>query len=347
MRVNQQSFGKIEDKEIILYELISDNVRVKIMNYGATITSLLLKNHKNEWQEIACGFDTLDEYLSDQYLSRYPYFGVTIGRYASRIKRSEFAVDNTKYNISKNEGDNHLHGGTKGFDKKIWSPSITIHKNSISLCMQITSPHLDEGYPGKVDIKVNFELNTKNEFSINYYASTDRATPISLTNHTYFNLSGFSESIHNHKTTILSDYLLEMDEEGIAGDEKISLNNSIKDFRTKKPLQEVLTSTSQGLDDYYVFDTSFKLVKVASFSHIPSKIAMDIYTTEPGMLFYTGYHISDKLKRDENTKYGSYCGFCCETHRYPNGPNLQKSPKSITYPNDPYLSQTKLKFKLR
>ncbi|MGY3791221.1 aldose epimerase family protein [uncultured Aquimarina sp.] len=345
MRIEKNIIGFREGREIYLFEMSNDNnVSIKITNYGATITSIITPDHKGNLEEITCGFDSVKNYFSEEYLINNPYFGATIGRCASRIEKSSFKLEGNIYNLPENDRGNHLHGGTNGFDKKIWQASYEANKNSSCVTMKLKSYHLEQGYPGNLNIEVRFELNNINELSISYYAETDKTTPISLTNHTYFNLSGFKEDIANHKVQINSDHILELDTFGIANGNKILLNQEPGDFREEKLLGDAMKFLEKGYDHYYLFDNNFLLHKVATFFHPSNKRALDISTTEPGMQFYTGYYISDKLKRENGDQYGKFTGFCCETHRYPNAPNLDNAPKSITYPEDPYRSQTVFKF---
>ncbi len=346
MKTNKTNFGTIENDVVSLYELSNENgVVVKIADYGATITSILTPDARGNSREITCGFENIDGYFSKAYKENAPYFGGTVGRCASRIHDGKFTLEGQEYTLVGNDRGNHLHGGTQGFDRRIWKAEEFIKKDTeVSLTMTLHSPDMEEGYPGNVNVKTTFTLNNENELIISYDAETDKATPISLTNHSYFNLSGFEETVHNHKVTIHSDAFLEGDDKGVPQGGKVSVAGRPEDFRQGKLFSEALDQMETGFDNYFLFDKNFQMKKVASFEHADSGRAMDVLTTEPGMLFYSGYFTSDLLKRENGDQYGRYKAFCCETHRYPNSPNLKDAPKGITHPGEPYTSKTIFKF---
>ncbi len=346
MKTEKTNFGTIGNDSVSLYHLSNNNgVVVKVTDYGATITSILTPDNKGNSREITCGFENVAGYFSEEYISNAPYFGGTLGRCASRIHQGKFTLEGKEYTLVANDRGNHLHGGTKGFDKKMWQlDEFKDGENEASLVLSLHSPHMEEGYPGNVNVKTRFTLNNDNELIISYEADTDKATPISLTNHSYFNLSGFKETVHNHKVRIHSDAFLEGDEKGVPQGEVIQVKGRPEDFTNGKLFREALDLMETGFDNYFLFEKDFKLKKVASFEHSDSGRAMEVSTTEPGMLFYSAYFTSDLLKRENGDQYGRYKAFCCETHRYPNGPNLNDTPKSITYPGEPYVSKTIFKF---
>ena len=212
MLLEKKPFGKIGNQDIDQYILSNDlGLSVKIITYGATITSISVPGTDGKRDDLVCGFDSIDGYQSAEYLANAPYFGCTVGRYASRIKDGRFTIDGQNYQLAVNDGSNHLHGGLKGFDKQIWSASPLEGEDTCGVIMNLTSEHLQEGYPGHLNIMVSFTVNNDNQLQINYQANTDQATPISLTNHTYFNLSGFADGILNHRASIASDAFLEPD----------------------------------------------------------------------------------------------------------------------------------------
>ncbi len=345
MNVKQTIFGRYKDQDIEQFLLANDNgMQVKIMTFGATVTSISVPGQGNTRHELACGFDSMEGYLSREYKKNAPYFGCTVGRYASRIKDGKFKIDGKEYILAINNGPNHLHGGLTGFDKKIWSAQPIDTSDTLGVIMSLKSPHMEEGYPGNVEISVTFVLNNNNELAISYEATTDQTTPISLTNHTYFNLSGFEQTIENHQATILADNYLEPDETNVPVGAIGDVNNTAADLRAGKLLKEAFEGLTTGFEHYYLFDQSIgPLRKVAEFSDRESGRKLEVSTTEPGMLFYSGYFTSDKLRRENGDQYGRYRGFCCETHRYPNGPNIENSPASVTKPADTYNSQTVFK----
>ncbi len=346
MKIEKTNFGNIGNEVVSLYSLSNDNgMVVKITDYGATITAILTPDSQGNSREITCGFDSIDGYFSEDYKNNAPYFGGTVGRFASRIHDGKFELEGTQHALVGNDRGNHLHGGSQGFDKRMWKVSgFNGDDDTTYLELTLFSADGEESYPGNVNVTTRFTLNNDNELIIEYTADTDKATPISLTNHSYFNLSGFKETIHNHKATVHADAFLEADDKGVPQGGRLEVSGDPSDLRTGKRFQEALDQMETGFEHYYVFDNNFELKKVASFEHAESGRAMDILTTEPGMLFYSGYFTSDALKRENGDQYGRYKGFCCETHRYPNGPNLKDAPKAITHPGDPYSSKTIYKF---
>ena len=341
MKINTKPFGEYQGEPINQYMLTNDqNMVVKIINYGATITSISVPDSSGKSVELACGFDTLESYFSEAYRQNAPYFGCTVGRYASRIKDGQFKIDGKKYSLAINDNSNHLHGGIVGLDKQVWSAETVEQEDAVGVKMSLTSPDGDEGYPGQVDVTVTFLLNNKNQLSIRYFAETNQTTPLSLTNHTYFNLSGFQDTIENHRATIYSEAYLAPDETNVPVGEVAAVERTPADLRSGKILKEAFQELETGFEHYYQFENTGALQKVAEFAEPASGSTLEVATNEPGMLFYTGYFTSDHLQRENGNQYGRYLGFCCETSRYPNGPNLEDSPGSLTSPGKPYRSET-------
>ncbi len=342
MKTKKTVFGSFQDKDISLFELHNDKgMLVKIMNYGATITSISIPGKEGNRVELACGFDSFESYFSEEYISNAPYFGCTVGRYSSQIKNSSFKLDGIEYMLDKNCGENNLHGGKVGFDKKIWEAEEYINDNSVGLHMTLLSKDMEEGFPGNVEVKVRFSLNNNNEICIDYKAITDKATPLSLTNHTYFNLSGFKTDITEHQARIHTNKRLGLDETGAATGVIVLTQDTADDMRAGKSISDAHRAIGAGFEHFYVFDNpGFNVQKVAEVEDPKSNRKLEVSSSEPCMLFYTGKYTSDLLIRENGDKFGKYRGFCCETHRYPNGPNIPNSPKSITYPGLDYTSKT-------
>jgi aldose 1-epimerase len=342
MATSKSAFGKYQNQDIQLYTLSNSNgMEVKITNYGATITSLIVPNKNGALQNIACGFDTIEGYFSEAYKGNSPYFGCTVGRYCSQIKDSKFTLNGKTYQLADNCGDNNLHGGVVGFDKKVWKAEIL---DNSSIKMTLKSKDLEEGFPGNVDVSVIFSLNDNNELSIDYSAIPDADTPLSLTNHTYFNLSGFSETVENHIAKVNTDKRLEMDDTGASTGNIVNLEGKADDLRTGKRIGDVHKAMGDGFEHFYVFDNPNEDLKhVASITSEKGGLTLDVSTTEPCMLLYTGKYTSDELARENGEQYGKYRGFCCETHRYQNGPNIPDSPKSITKAGETFKSKTVFK----
>ena len=339
MEVKVEFFGK---EDVSLYTLKNDNgVEVSITNFGATITKILVPNKNGEIQNIACGFDTLNGYFDEKYLGNSPYFGGTIGRYCSQIKDSKFTLNGKEYQLAKNCGENNLHGGNVGFDKKVWHGEA--EENSV--IMSLYSRDLEEGFPGNVEVSVIFSLNNNNELKIEYSAIPDQDTPLSLTNHTYFNLNAFSSTVESFTAKVNTTKRQVMDDSGAATGEIATISGEADDLSEGKIIGDVHKELGDGFEHFYVFDNpNFDLQEVAQITSADSGRTLTVSSTEPCMLLYTGKYTSDEIKRENGEQYGKYRGFCCETHRYQNGPNIKNSPKSITKSGDEFKSTTIFKF---
>jgi len=345
MKVEKKTFGQLEGQSIDQFTLSNNNgLELSIINYGATISSIIAPSTKQGSAEVVCGFNQIEGYLSEAYRKNAPYFGSTVGRYAGRIKDAQFKLDEELYQLEANDGNNHLHGGRNGFDKRIWKAEILEEYNTVGVQMSLISQHMEEGYPGEVEVNVYFRINNNNEISIRYQASTDRVTPISLTNHTYFNLSGFKDNIMNHLACIVSDSYLLPDASNVPDGSISKVEKTPADLRKPKLLGACIDKMEMGFEHYFLFEKDSRLREVASFTEEKSGRRLKVYTTEPGMLFYTGYYTSDELQRDNGNQYGQYRAFCCETSRYINGPNIKGSPGTLTTPDQPYESETVFAF---
>lgn len=339
--IQHSVFGICSNQEVHLYNLKNTNgMEVKISNYGATITSITVPTNGSR-DELVAGFDSLDGYFGEAYRDNAPYFGCTVGRVASIIKDSSFSLNGKEYKLTSNAGFDQLHGGPNAFDKKVWKANILADK----LEMSIFSPDGENGFPGNLNVKVTFTLSDDNALSIKYEGLSDKDTPISLTNHSYFNLNGFRETIHKHKAQINASKALETDADFAPIGPVFNVSNTPSDFKSLTPLSEAFEKVETGILQYYIFDESGdKLKSVALFEDELSGRKLEVLSTEPGMLLYTGFFTSNELKRENGLQYGSLRAFCCETSRCPNGVNDDKLPGTITMAGEKYLSETVYKF---
>lgn len=337
MAVTVSPFGTHQDKEVLLFKLKNNNgMEVLLTNYGATVTSIKTPNRDGIIENIACGFDTLDGYFSSEYTKNAPYFGGTIGRYCSQIKGASFTLDGQVYSLAKNCGENNLHGGNIGFDKRLWEATPTTN----GVLMTLTSHDLEEGFPGNVAVSVLFTLTDDNELCIDYTATPDQDTPLSMTNHTYFNLDAFANTVENHQVTVHTTKRQVMDDTGAGTGEVLDIQGAVDDLSLGKQIGDVHKAMNDGFEHFYVFDNpDFTLQEVAHIS-ADSGRSLRVFTTEPCMLLYTGKYTSDNITRENGEQYGKYRGLCCETHRYQNGPNITASPKSITKAGEQFQSKT-------
>jgi aldose 1-epimerase len=345
MNISSIPFGSVDGQVVDLFTLSNDHgMVVKITNYGGIVTSMLVPDKNGRAEDIVCGFDTLDGYFSETYTGNSPYFGCLVGRYAARIKDGKFKVNGIDYTVDTNDGPNHLHGGIKAFDKRVWTAEVFEDNGIAGVKLYLMSPEGDGGYPGNLEVIVNYSLNKNNEFSIEYSAVTDKATPLSLTNHTYFNLNAFDGKILDHKASIASDKFLVPDHSNVPVGEERMVANTVWDYNQAKPIGDVFAESEMGFETYYVFSKPLNsFAKVAEFSDPQSGRNLEVSTSEPGMLFYTGFYTSDELQRESCTKFGQFKAFCCETSRYPNGPNITGAPDTILLPEAEYKSRTVFK----
>lgn len=346
MSIAISDFGVLAGEPIKAYTLKNAHgIEITITNYGATVTKILVPDSKGNIENIACGFDTLDGYFGKDYVENAPYFGGTVGRYCSQIKDAKFTLNGTEYQLADNCGPNNLHGGKEGFDKKIWTADVFENKSGSGVKMTLKSQHLEEGFPGNVYVVLTFTLTDNNEFNIDYLAIPDADTPLSLTNHTYFNLNAFKSNVECHLAQVNANERLACDDTGAATGEIVNVEGAADDMRQPKKIGDAHKEMGDGFENFYILNNEAgNFMEAAKITCPDSGRTLIVSTTEPCMLLYTGKYTSDAIKRENGEQYGKYRGFCCETHRYPNGPNIENSPKSITKAGDSFKSSTQFKF---
>ncbi len=317
----------------------SAGMEVHVMDYGATITSILLANADGTKDNIVCGFNSVEGYFSQEYLANAPFFGSTVGRYCSTIKDAKYQ----DIKLTANCAEHNLHGGTIGFDKRMWSV-VEASKSSITFTM--TSEDGDQGYPGEVNAQVTISLNEESELRFNYRATTTKRTPFSMTNHTYYNLSGFREGIEGHTIQIDSSTKIPLNAEGSFAQVQEELAGKVDDLTTTKIIGEVHSAMGDGFEHYLLYPDGLqdKPRKVGRFSYPKLGRSVEFSTTEQGGLFYTGKFTSDKLSRESGEQFGKYRGLCIETHRIPNGPNIEGAPGVMLSVGEIFESETCFKF---
>jgi aldose 1-epimerase len=337
-------FGKVNNKDVQLFELTNDhNIQINITNYGGIITSIQTPDRHHKSKNIVLGFDNLKDYLSKQYLDAYPYFGALIGRVGNRINKGQFIVDGKTYSVAINNGPNHLHGGLIGFDKVVWEAEPFQTKESVGVELSYLSADGEEGYPGNLMVKVLYLLNNNNELSIEYYAVTDKATPINLTQHTYFNL-GAEATIENHFLQMDSGELTEKDAQDIPTGKLMSVQDTPFDFRNKKKIGQDFGQIEMGYDHNYSLNNDIgNLIKAGELTENISGRKLEVFTTEVGMQLYTGEH-NPTLEINGKKKFGPYSGIALETQHYPNSVNQENFPNTVLRPNEEYSQKTIYKF---
>ncbi|MFG0254423.1 MAG: aldose epimerase family protein, partial [Rhodopirellula sp. JB053] len=301
MKIQSSPFGEFEGQPVELYTLENDNgVIVKITTYGGTVTSIVTPDKNGDSSDIVCGFDSLDGYFADEYKANSPYFGCLVGRYAARIKDGKFTVDGQQHQVATNDGPNHLHGGIRGFDKRVWTVEGTSQDdNSVTLTLSLDSTDGEESFPGNLNVVVHYRLTNDNEVRIEYEAETDKTTPLSLTNHNYFNLNGFQDNDLDHVLQLNSDRYLVPDDTNVPVGEEAPVAGTAADFNSPKRIGDAFNELPLGFEHYYAFNKPVgSLEKVAEVHEPKTGRKLEVLSTEPGTLFYTGRYTSDALKRE-------------------------------------------------
>lgn len=345
MKITETLFGKTnEGTEVDLYTLTNDHqVTVKITNYGAIVTSVITPDSNGNLDNIVCGFDKLEDYLSPQYLGSYPYFGCVCGRVCNRIEKGKFSLEGVDYTLAVNNGPNHLHGGILGFDRRVWDAEVFKNDEFVGVRLSLLSPHMEEGYPGNLKVSCLYTLNNNNELSMEYTAHTDQTTIVNLTNHSYFNLTGGRENILNHELQLTAkSYTKSID--SIPTGEIAAVEGTPFNFLKKKKLGQDIASLPDGYDLNFVLDfDEDDFIHAGTLSEATSGRTVDVFTTQPGIQLYTGYWIPE-LTIDGVKKFGKYSGVALETQHYPDSINKPQFPSVILKPGKHFYEKTTYSF---
>lgn len=320
MYIDKQHFGVTSDGENVnLFTLKNDRgLEVSITNYGATVTSILTADRRGKREDIVLGYSSLEEYIKNPR-----YLGGLIGRHANRIGLGRFSLNGDEYQLTQNNGVNHLHGGAKGFDKRVWKAFDQDDTGAASLRLQYLSVDGEEGYPGNVTANVTYTLFPENELEIDYSATTDRDTIVNLTNHAYFNLAG-SGDILGHELTLHADAFTPVSKELIPTGEIESVANTVMDFRRSRPI------ATGGYDHNFVLkDYDGSLRNAARLYEPNSGRVLEILTTQPGIQFYSGNFLDGSLKGKRGVAYEQYAGLCLEPQHFPDAPNHANFPSTV------------------
>ena len=327
-------FKHSSGEDICLYTLKNrSGTTVTITNYGATITSFVVKQKNGAMNDIVLGFDDIRQYMSSPYTDQYPYFGAAIGRYGNRIKDARFVVDGKEYRLAKNNGSNNLHGGVNGFDKKVWKEGkYDTEKNF--LVLKHHSPDGEEGFPGNLDVEIHYQLTDENELKFDFKATTDQPTPVNFTHHSYFNLDNGEGDIRSHMLKIYSSFYLQQDEGLAVTGALITVEGTHLDFREFRRIDQKWVK--DGIDQSFVVEhAKDQLTLMAESYSDKSGIKLQVYSTDPIVHLYTGQGIPS-LKGKQGKFYGSYSGFCLETQKHPNAINIPHFPNTILRPLEVY-----------
>ena len=340
--IKKEFFGTAPDgQQVNLYTLTNKNgMVVKITNYGAIVTSIVTPDKNGELGDVALGFNTVEGYVPND-----PHIGGIVGRYANRIAKGKFSIDGKEYTLATNNAPNHLHGGNTGFDRVVWQAEELPEQNAVKLTY--LSKDGEEGYPGNLNTTVIYTLTDDNGLKIDYEATTDKATPVNLTNHSYFNLSaGKEKDILNHVVTIHSNKYTASDETLIPTGELAPVKDTPYDFTSPQKVGTRIDSLQGfGYDLNYVINNGGKGLTHAATVYEPTTgRTMEVHTTQPGIQLYTAYHLDGSLTGKNNTKYNRYAGLCLEAQHFPDSPNKKDFPTTIIKPGETYKETTIYKF---
>ena len=353
VRVSADHFGITPDEDSVqVFTLTNDSgVEVRLTNYGGIILSILAPDRQGDVEDVTLGFDSLSHYVE-----RNPFFGALVGRYGNRIGDATFEIDGTRYVLAANNGPNHLHGGRKGFDKVVWQAEPFQHEGDAGVTLTRVSPHDEEGYPGNLDVRVTYRLTPDNELAIEYHATTDQPTHVNLTNHTYFNLGGHdSGDVLDHEVLLNADAITAVDAELIPTGELRPVSDTPFDFREPAPIGARIDDTTDvqirhggGYDHNYVLNRSDaspdSLMLAARVVEPESGRVLEVFTTEPGVQFYTGNFLDGSLTGRDEVVYERRAGFCLETQHFPDSPNKPQFPSTLLRPGETYASKTIFRF---
>lgn len=346
MEIKKEPFGKAEGKEVDLYTLTNRNgLRVKIMTYGATITAVETPDRHGRMDNITLYLETLDDYLKG-----HPFFGSTAGRYANRIAFGRFTIDGVTYQLAINNNRHHLHGGRKGFDKYVWRAEPIRGEDFVGVVFSHTSPDGDENYPGTLQAKATYTLTNQNELRMVFEATTDKPTHVNLCNHAYWNLAGAgSGTILDHIMMLNADKYVPVDKELIPLGDPQPVQGTPMDFLTEPKTigSRIEQVPGGGYDHCYVLvkDAPGKMTLAARVVEPKSGRVMEVFTTQPGVQFYTGNFLDGTLRAGGHA-YQKHAGFCLETEHFPDSPNRPSYPSTLLRPGQTYREETIHKFSL-
>jgi aldose 1-epimerase len=346
--IRKEPFGGTADQTAVeLYTLTnSQGAEARIMTYGGIVVSLKVPDRNGKLGDVVLGYDTLEGYLKNNT----PYFGAIIGRYGNRIAKGGFTLSGHKYSLAKNNGENHLHGGIKGFDKAVWKAAEVKSSEGVGLALTYLSKDGEEGYPGNLSAKVVYTLTNQNELKIEYTATTDKETVVNLTNHSYFNLAG-SGNILKHDLMINADKFTPVDHGLIPVGTLQSVKDTPMDFTQAKAVgaridqQDPQLILGKGYDQNWVLNKGNGRLSLAARVREPeSGRVLEVYTTEPGVQFYTGNFLDGTIKGKGGQVYQKRAGLCLETQHFPDSPNRPDFPSTVLKPGQTYATTTVYRF---
>ena len=339
--ISEKPFGIFDNRPVTQYTLTNNNgMQVSVINYGATLTRIITPDKNNIKGNVIFGFESLDGYLQNAN----KYIGSIVGRYCNRIAFAKFILDGHEYNLAQNEGNNSLHGGKKGFDKVWWN--IESMEDDCSLKLTYLSKDGEEGFPGNLYVEVVYNLSDENSLTIDYSAVCDKASPVNLTSHCYFNLSaGQSASVTDHELLLFSDEFTALDEENIPTGLISKVENTAYDFRNPKSIGKDIDQLPGGYDINYVLNKQAGIAAI--LYHRESGRVMEMFTSEPGVQVYSGNSPEGSHANKEAFTQTNYTAICLEAQHYPNSPNEPSFPNTVLRPGSTYRQTTIYKFSVK
>lgn len=318
----------------------AQGMQVTLCDFGASIWSIKVPDREGHIDDVVLNYGDKTTWLSNPY-----YFGATIGRCANRIDNGKFSLFGQSHQLTQNDGDNHLHGGSEGLNSRFWQGQTKQFDDESCVIFRIESADGDQGYPGNFEAVVRFTLNNNNEVHIEYFAQADADSPINMTNHSYFNLAGEGD-ILDHQLTLFADHYLPVDDTLIPTGELKAVDGTVMDFRTAKKVGRDLPSLAGGYDHFWVAESRKQqsLRPLARLYHSASGRVMELHSSEPGVQFYSGNFLDGSLQDHKNRPLNRYAGLCLEPHIHPDAVNHSDFPSVILSANQPYQHHSVYRF---
>jgi aldose 1-epimerase len=342
MNIAREPFGSLPDGQAVdLYTLTNDKgVRARLTTYGAILVSLEVPDRDGRLGDVVLGYETLDGYVKNN-----PYFGAIVGRYGNRIAKGRFTLDGATYKLAANNGENHLHGGLKGFDKIVWGALAINEAGIVGVRFTYLSKDGEEGYPGNLNVTVDYTLDNDNQLAIAYEATTDKATPVNLTHHSYWNLTGAKTDILGHELQLNADKYTPVDAGLIPTGALAPVKGTAMDFTAPTAIGSRIAKVEGGYDHNYALTREAAgLAPAARLSDPQSGRVLEIRTTEPGIQFYSGNFLDGTITGKGGIVYKKHFGLCLETQHFPDSPNHPNFPTTILKPGQTYKSLTVHRF---
>ena len=350
MGVTSEKYGSVHEHDIVEYTLINDTgMVVRLLNYGGIISAIHVPDKHGRIKNVVLCYPSLRHYQNDP-----AYIGSIIGRYANRIKNGRFCMDGQWYQLDCNDGQNHLHGGSLGFNKKIWHHEPYEEQRGSGVKLVLISPDDDQGFPGTLDVEISYLLTNDNELIVEYGAATDRKTIVNLTQHSYFNLAG-SGTIHDHLISVKGPAFIPVDQNLIPTGEVRQVDNTLFDLQQERRLGDLLSAqggnelVDEGFDHTFILDSKRAPSDVsATLYHPGSGRLLEVTTTEPGLQLYTAntihHHIGDE---DDSMRFPKHAAVCLECQHFPDSPNQDSFPSVVLEPGQIYRQETRYAFSIR